>query len=500
MPPAAGTPISAQNPNYYTGYVVPNNYDANAHGALPPGVRTFDGKFASTNSIPLSNFGPRIGFAWLPTGSSKLAIRGGFGMFYDRIGINQLVHAVQEGKPYADTLAAQGEISSLQRPFQERPLAFAPRWFNFQTLSGSNFDSPQYSRIQTPLVRQFNLGVQYEIFRGTVAEVAYVGSSGINLANYSHNINSALLACTALVTSGCVKGGVNGITTNTIGNANARVPFLGFSSIGLQQMGFDGISNYNSLQFTVRKNMARGLSFQSAYTWSKALSTIGYTASNLNDSNNPSSQYGAAPFNRPHRLSVSYQYAIPSFAKSGFANKAFGNWNLSGVTTIQAGNPVTFFDNNAGTAYHQSGGSIEKGFVTAQLAPGKTYNDIFVNGSPKDKLNNFFNIKAFGGAPILGDDGVATGYGNSGIGVIRGPHQLNFDASLNKDFKLTERQRLQFRVDSFNLFNHAQFAFANQTISNGNFNFVSSPVNNFGVVTKTSVAPRLIQLALRYQF
>ena len=500
IPPSAP---STTNPASYTGWVVPSNYDASSHGALPPGITQFNGKFASSNSIPLSNFGPRIGFAWLPTGSSRLAIRGGFGFFYDRIGINQLVHAVQEGTPYADTLSAQFNISSLQNPFQDRPLAFAPRWFDLNPnsptyLQGSSFDKPQYNRIETPLVRQFNLGIQYEFVHSTVLEVAYVGSSGINLANYSHVINAASLVCTSLVTTNCVKGNIHGITTNTAGNADARVPYLGFTSIGLQQMGFDGVNNYNSLQITVRKNYSHGLSFQSAYTWSKAMSTIGYTASNLNDPYNLGSQYGQAPFSRPHRFSLSYQYAIPSLAKQGVVNKVLGNWNLSGVTTIQSGVPLTFFDNNGGTVYHQSGGSIEKGFVTAQMAPGATYDSIFVNGSPKDKLNNFFNIKAFGSEPVLGSDG-ATGYGNSGIGIMRGPHQLNFDASLSKDMKITERQNLQFRADFFNIFNHAQFDMPSQNVSNNNYVFVNSP-NTFGKISTTSVSPRLIQLALRYQF
>src|SRR5262249_15931352 len=84
---------SLTDPKAYTGYVVRNNYDPAAHGPLNPGIRKFDGEFTSENAVPLSNFAPRIGFAWQPVGS-RLVVRGGAGLFYDRIGINRMVHAV----------------------------------------------------------------------------------------------------------------------------------------------------------------------------------------------------------------------------------------------------------------------------------------------------------------------------------------------------------------------------------------------------------------------
>jgi hypothetical protein len=498
---------STTDPNAFTGYIVPSNYDAAAHGPLPPGVRKFDGLFASENRVPLSNFAPRIGFAWQTT--NKFVVRGGVGIFYDRVGINRLVHAVQEGKPYADTTGLQNDIASLQSPFQDRPLAFAPRWFNFTTLTGSSFNSPFYDRLHTPLIRQYNLGLQYQFLESYILEVAFVGSSGINVADYNHNVNVASLASPT--------SPINGITTNTVANAAARVPFLGFQPNGLQQNAFDGVYNYNSLQVTVRKQFSHGLTFQTAYTWSKNLTDVGFDASNINRSTDLWSQYGEAPFSRPHRFVATYQYDLP-FKANGAMGKVVGGWGVSGVTTYQAGNPITFFDNRAGSIYGTPGsGTIEQTMDTATLCPGFSYSQVQTSGSVKDRLGSvtnpnalrYFNPAAFCAPATIGN---GTDFGNTGIGVTRGPHQANYDFSVLKVTRIGERQTVQFRAEFFNIFNHAQFAMPVYPIVNNNAVFPSScgntvanpgactPGTQFGVINGTSVAPRLIQLALKYSF
>jgi len=503
----AGVPIPPSAPSFtdpraFTGYVVPKNFDSRpisegGHGPLPPGIRQFDGEFTAQNRIPLSNFAPRIGFAWQPAGQGRFVLRGGAGIFYDRVGINRMVHAVQEGRPYADTTTLQHDIASLQSPFQDRPLAFLPRWFDFNTMTGSNFDSPYYDHIQTPLVRQYNLGLQWEFVRSYVFEAAYVGSSGINIANYSHVVNTARLASPSAP--------INGIVENKTSNVLARVPYLGFTAIGLQQNGFDAVYNYNSLQTTVRKNFARGYGFQASYTWSKNLSNVGFDAANLNNPVDMQQQYGQTPYSRPHRLVISYQAELP-FRAEGALGRLVRGWSASGFTTVQSGNPLTLFDARGGSIYGMlSSGTAEKGVNRAQLCPGVTAKDILTKGSVKERLGKtgdqtvtrYFNPAVFCAPPAVGD---GTGFGNSGVGIVRGPGQANFDFSITKDTQIREGQRLQFRTEFFNLFNHPQFAIPTGAAGINNQTLYSSNTNLFGVITGTSVNPRLIQFALRYQF
>ena len=159
-------------------------------------------------------------------------------------------------------------------------------------------------------------------------------------------------------------------------------------------------------------------------------------------------------------------------------------WNVSGVTTIQDGLPLTITDGNGGSIY---------GVTTsrAQMCPGATYGSISPSGGTVSKLNNYVNTGAFCTAdmPQIGN---GTGYGNAGVGIVHGPGQVNFDFSLIKTTHISEHQTLMFRAEAFNLFNHPQF-------SNPANLAVSTPAA-FGAIVASSVNPRILQLALKYSF
>ena len=280
-------------------------------------------------------------------------------------------------------------------------------------------------------------------------EVGYVGSSGINLLDYNHNVNTAYIASAS--------NPVNGITTTTAANATFRVPYVGYNPTGLQATAFDGISNYNSLQLTVRKQLSHGVSFQGAYTWSKSMTDLMVDSANSNNAGNLAQQYGPSYFNRPQRFILNYSWDLPFGKHDGAADKLLSGWNISGVTTIQSGTPITFADGGAGTAYGTQGTGTTSGFGRAQLCPGATAATIATSGGIESRLGGYsggpgyFNVNAFCAAPAIMPDGVtvttqaacptcATLFGNSGMGLILGPGQFNFDMSILKTTKITRTE------------------------------------------------------------
>jgi hypothetical protein len=488
--------------NSLVGYVVPSNYSTATYGAVPAGVLQNTSTLPTSSGQPLSNFAPRVGFALQVT--NKLVLRGGAGLFYDRIDIGAYVHGLEQGYPYSGTADyGAGNQQTLQNPFPATPIGvFAPRYFNPACVnappgpSGIACNSTAYNSYldapfvdpdtHTPLVRQYNFNLQYEFAKNWVLEAGYVGSSGINLLDAYHNYNTAYLASPS--------NPVNGQTSNTLANVAIRVPYLGYQPVGVQGTAFDGSSNYNSLQASVRKQFSHGFLMQASYTWSKDLTDINYDSAgsvgaDINDPHNLGQQYGPAYFNRPQRFVVNYSYDLPFGTHSGALGKVLGGWNVSGVTTVQDGTPLTITDPNAGTIYGTTTAS------TAQLASGATYGSILSSGSISQRLGGnslgtgYFNTSAFTSAPTGGIYGNGTGFGNSGVGVVLGPGQFNWDISIVKTTRITERQALIFRTEFFNAFNHAQFSAPVLTLG-----------GTFGEITSTSVNPRILQFGLKYMF
>ena len=489
------------------GWVVVNNYDTKTWGALPAGVLQLDSPVPSKNRVPLDDFAPRLGFAWQPTAGNKLVVRGGAGYFFDRVPGNTIGHAVEQSPPYSITLdqgASTNQFSSLAQPFQNIPLGtFPTRWLNFNTNKGSDLaQSFMVDNLITPLVYSWNFNVQYQIAPTWMIEAGYVGSRGIHQPNTLHILNGAYLASPT--------SPVNGVTVNTTANARERVPYLGFSPTGLQGADNQGDYKYNSLQLTLRKQMSHGLSFQAAYTYSRAFTTQGYNtgippgpgSTNIGDPRSPA--YGLNAQYRPQRLVINYSYEIPSGGVKGALGVLARGWSLSGVTTIQGGQPLSIVDSRGGGIYGLSGATALLA-STAQIAPGFTYADLVTPGGVESRLGGasagpgYINTAALTTIPVIGGNGTpgtgGTGWGNTGVGIIYGPGQFDFDATLAKTTRvggIHENSTLQFRAEFFNLFNHPQFA-----IPVG-LNF-GAP-GNFGQITSTSVNPRLIQLALKYVF
>ena len=507
-------PVGA--PANYGGWVVPNNYVSH-YGQPPSGV------FVSPNSVPLahhppySNFGPRLGFAYQV--SSKLVLRGGAGIFYDRVAANQFVHSVEQGNPYAVTVDYVGANPyTLASPFPVLPAlgTFSQRYAKItpecqvdvaDTTAACNsyLNVPFVNEVEhTPTFRQYNINLQYQFSPNWILEVGYVGSSGINLVDFNHNYNTAQLASPSHP--------VNGITTNTLENLEFRVPYVGYQAVGLQGTAYDLVSNYNSLQATLRKQFSHGFLVQAAYTFSKSLTNSNQLSANSNNAGDTAQQYGPSWFNRPNRFTINYSWDLPFGKHTGLMDKMLGGWNLAGVTTIQSGDLFTVIDSSGGTIYGTSSTGISGGISRAQFCPGITFSTMYSPGGIEDRLggpsggpgwfasNADGTSKAFCPPPAIGD---GTDFGNSGPGIAKGPGQFNFDLTVQKTTKITERQTILFRAEFFNLFNHPQFEDPGATFSvpvSPALPDVNAGPGVFGRIIATSVSPRVIQLGLKYSF
>ena len=251
----------------------------------------------------------------------------------------------------------------------------------------------------------------------------------------------------------------------------------------------DGDSTYHSWQNTLKRRVGSS-TFQLVYTISKTLGNGNESArffTNLYPApwDNTRLAKGPANFDRPQRLAFTWVQDLPSKATSRLGKALLNNWSLNGFFIAQSGYPLTIINTTSGQGL---GGttSNDNGNYNANVLSGVPL--IHPSGSTKDNLQSYINKAAFFAAP-------AGTYGNSGRGILRGPGQWNMDGSIFKDFAITERWRLQFRTEFFNLLNHANFALASDTSTSLNLNS-----STFGQISSTSVNARLIQFALRLSF
>jgi hypothetical protein len=474
-PPDGGT---------YAGWVVPSNFPSDL--TLPDGVKKLSGKSVTSQNLPLHNFGPRVGFAWLPFNSQKTSVRGGYGVFYTRPNGNATLQ-VLTGPPFVgiNVLAGAGNTAAtFQDPFNPLPVSGS---FPLRTPTSELSATIIQDKYDSPITQQYDLDIQRQLSGSTVFDLAYVGTRSTRLLE-NRNINEALLASP--------QGAINGITTNTAANASQRVPYIGFAPGGLNRIESYGSSMYNSLQANLRRQMSHGLLLQAAYTWSKAMSDVqgaGQGAvftggsGDSNNSDDRQQRWGPAGFDRTNRFVFAYRWELPKLRGGNLmARQAVNGWAVSGVTTIQSGDRLTITDANGGSVY----GSVSAS--RAQLCPGVTNKSIETSGSAGSRLNGYFNTSAFCQAPQVGPTPEDTGYGNSSDGVVRGPMQDNSDLTISRLFPLgsSEKRALDFRAEFFNAFNHPQFSDPGTGYGNA----------GFGTIQSTSVAPRIIQFAAKISF
>lgn len=475
------------------GYVVASNFSG---GDLPPGVIRASNQ-AATNGLGQNTWGPRVGFSWQMPGSDRVVLRGGYGIFYSRTTAQPIfqeltsppfgqVRQLQIGIPFANPFPPAPVIPSFPAYSLETcPFAFSGGCVFFANVSVN---------VKPPAIQQYSLETQVALAHNFALEIGYQGSRGTKLLE-ARSFNQALPAS--------VSNPVNGATDNTIFNVTQRSPVPGVSTSVLQE-GSSGASWYNALAVSLNKRISKGLQFLASYTWSSSLGTSQNFATGTQlggvatgDQNHPRARYGWDQFVRPQRFILSWVYELPAFDHRSIAmRKVLGGWSVAGVTTIQSGQRLTVTATSAQNVF----GTLSDRAPASASGCGTN----FVNsGTVQNKLSDYINKSCFdlNNYAVIGDDGIGTDFGNSGIGEVTGPDQNNWDLSLQKATGLSERVQLQFRSDFFNAFNHAQFANPDLNLGLSFPAFgASAPNAGFGTIQTTSTNPRVLQLSLRLVF
>jgi hypothetical protein len=500
------------------------------------------------NNSVSTGIGPRVGFAYDLFGHHNTTIRGGYGIFYVRedVGaVDQLsfqspfIPIVFFGQTAGFTMSdfftgtpatnsnavpAAGQLSGAWLPCLAHLISLVPS--NNPTIPDSTYactGGPGVNSTQNlfvlevprhfvvPNTQQWNLTVQRDLGRKWVLEVGYVGTKGTHLRETRDAIQSVNATPANPFTVTDTSGNNYTITNNTFSNAIARTPTPGLNGYsGYQIFANDAYSIYHSLQATISRRWQRGY-LQAAYTFSKNIdaTSTGNTANNtaFNDESTINASRGISDFNRPQVLKISYVYDLPFFAHAaGFERAALGGWSVSGVTSFQSSLPFSVLDSNGGNAFLGAGTSP----VSASLAPGATIASGASSGSVSQRLKGWLNPATFTTAPLLyptlcgtNADYCSTGFGDLGRNIYRGPFQQNWDFSLIKHFRLTERQDLRFAADFFNLWNHPNFGTPLVTDYEQYLAWTGSGQSGpdpFGRIVSTTGTPRLIQFSLRWTF
>ncbi len=461
-----------------------------------------------------NNWSPRLGAAWNP-GRGKLVLRGGYGWMYDFLFLNPLLN-LQFVAPYSYSLTvtnltggdsyanlAAGTAAS-QAALQAALGTFPATQANFGSIT------PVQQDLKNPRTAEWNVGAEYQLSKDFVLKATYIGSSTkflqvsmpINLIPSQNQPAPATSVADEMTRFSSFANAYLAESGNPSGSfVNDRLDHR-FNSV--LQVQSTGTSDYESLQIELLKSFSHGLSLQASYTYGRTMDDVsdGFNVL-VNDSfqaqdpRSLSANWGRAEFDVPHRFVTNAAFTIPWTKRfAGYEGKLLDGWTVDGVLTAQSGFPATIFSGSVlgipdaallGGGEDWANGDVQAfhpaptGSPAAAAIPSLCARGVGLTASNTICTNTSgFPLTQ----PLLGN------LGDSGRNQLRLASLVDMDLGVYKDTRVRENVTVQFRWETYNLFNHPNFS--------GFVNTLTSPI--FGTYTSTATGPRTMQFGLKVIF
>ena len=443
-----------------------------------------DGRSRYQYNWDTNNIAPRLGLSYQV--NQKTVVRAGYGHIFgpSNQGAQGTVgpFGFRTENLWVTSIDGITPLNTLRDPF---PNGFVPSPGSSQgllTQAGANLQAPLQDT-PSPWMRQFNVNVQRELPWAMFLEVAYVGTRGNHLSSVGEgglslnqldpqymSLGSQLNQQVPNPFYGIVNNGV--LTQPTVARGQLLRPYPQFTDV-IPLYAAGAQSRYNALQVTGRKRLSQGLMFEGSYTFAKA-QEIGMSHQNSYDLE---ASWALASYDINHRFVLSYLYELPFgrnrrffAAAPSLVNALIGGWQFNGITTLQAGTPLSITANNTA------------GIFGARTQPNHNGSDPTLSGPIEQRLERYFDTSVY-------SQPAAFTFGNEPIfsPVLRAHGVRNFDLSFFKNFALRSTVTAQFRVEALNAFNRVQFSGPNTSVTS----------STFGVISGQANAPRQLQFGLK---